>query len=198
MLGFRLKHFNWHNSKGLYIVFISLLTLGFLFSQISQSPVYSASRPEELINKSAPLFVITSIDGEKIDLNKLNKVILIDFWATWCGPCKEITPTITALDKAYSEQGLFVLGIAVNDSLDSIKKYIKDNKVSYPIVASTSKGDTPLTKIAQDYGVRAIPTLILIDKHGTVRYTFVGVSRNQAKFQEELDILISELLKEDI
>lgn len=130
------------------------------------------------------------------DLDDAGKVFLIDFWATWCAPCRETTSVMTSLHNMYSDQGLVVLGIAVNDNESNVRKYVSEHGIVYPVIARQSRDDTPLIKIIQDYGVQAIPTLVLIDKSGVVRHVSIGVSPDRAKFQEGLGNLIVGLLKE--
>jgi|CZCA01.1.fsa_nt_gi thiol-disulfide isomerase/thioredoxin len=185
------------NTKRTYPAFILILAAGLLLAAIYRVPGCFAARPEDLVNKPAPSFVVTDLDGTRINLTNPGQVTLIDFWATWCGPCREISPVIIALHKTYADQGLAVLGIAVNDTRKNVEKYVEDNGIPYSIIAATSKGDTPLTKIIQDYGVRAIPTLVLVDKSGIVRHVSVGTGADKAKFQEELGKLISDLLEKE-
>ena len=185
------------NTKRTYPAFILILAAGLLLAAIYRVPGCFAARPEDLVNKPAPSFVVTDLDGTRINLTNPGQVTLIDFWATWCGPCREISPVIIALHKTYADQGLAVLGIAVNDTRKNVEKYVEDNGIPYSVISATSKGDTPLTKIIQDYGVRAIPTLVLVDKSGIVRHVSVGTGADKAKFQEELGKLISDLLEKE-
>jgi thiol-disulfide isomerase/thioredoxin len=185
------------NTKRTYPAFILILAAGLLLAAIYRVPGCFAARPEDLVNKPAPSFVVTDLDGTRINLTDPGQVTLIDFWATWCGPCREITPVIIALHKTYADQGLAVLGIAVNDTRKNVEKYVEDNGIPYSVISATSKGDTPLTKIIQDYEVRAIPTLVLVDKSGIVRHVSVGTGTDKAKFQEELGKLISDLLEKE-
>ena len=190
----RTRHLKRSNLKRTYPAFIVILVAGLLLAATYRMPGCSAARSEDLLNKPAPPFVVTDLAGTRISLNDPGRVTLIDFWATWCGPCREIAPVIISLHETYSEQGLVVLGIVVNDAQKNVEKYVKDNGIPYSIIAAASKDDTPLTKIIQDYGVRAIPTLVLIDKSGVVRHVSIGTGADKAKFQKELGELIAGLL----
>lgn len=177
-----------------YPVLALIVAAGLLLTAAYPVPGCCAARPDELLNKPAPSFVVTDLNGTRIDLDALGKVTLIDFWATWCGPCREITPVLISLHKTYSDQGLTVVGIAVSDTEKKVREYVDSNGIPYSVIATNPKGDTPLTKIIQDYGVRAIPTLVVVDKKGIVRYVTVGTGPDKAKFEKELGELIANLL----
>jgi thiol-disulfide isomerase/thioredoxin len=193
----RPSHLKKSDIKRPYPVFIIILAAGLLLAATYRVPGCFAARPEDLLNKPAPSFVVTDLNGTRVDLHDPGKVTLIDFWATWCGPCREIAPVIISLHETYSDQGLVVLGIAVNDSEKNVKKYVEDNGVPYSVIAAASKDDTPLTRIIQDYRVRAIPTFVIVDRKGIVRHVSVGTGADKAKFQEELGKLISGLLEKE-
>lgn len=174
---------------------VLILALSLLFTITYALPGLAATHPEALLNKAAPSFTVTDLNGTRIALDESEGVVLIDFWATWCGPCREITPVLISLHKTFSDQGLTIIGMTVNDTRKKVEEYVKKNSIPYSVIVTTPKGDTPLTKVIQDYGVRAIPTLVLIDSEGIVRHVTVGMGSNKAKFEKELSQLITDLLK---
>jgi thiol-disulfide isomerase/thioredoxin len=95
------------------------------------------------------------------------RVVLLDFWATWCGPCRIVAPKLSALQNRYGAQGLSVLGVAADDVQD-IAAFARQTAVTYPLAAD-SRGET-----SGAYGVSSLPTLLVIDKRGVVREVAVG------------------------
>jgi thiol-disulfide isomerase/thioredoxin len=95
------------------------------------------------------------------------RVVVLDFWATWCGPCRIVAPKLSALQDRYGAQGLTVLGVAADDAQD-IAAFASRTAVSYSLAAD-SQGET-----SRAYGVSSLPTLLVIDKAGVVREVAIG------------------------
>lgn len=119
--------------------------------------------------KKAPDFTLTSLDKNEIKLsNYKGKVIILDFWASWCPPCKAEIPSFIELYKKYKEQGLAIIGIALSDEKYNIQAFAKNFKINYPIAMGNEK-------IVRDYGgIRGLPTTFIIDKEGNIREKFIG------------------------
>jgi thiol-disulfide isomerase/thioredoxin len=116
-----------------------------------------------------PDFTLKTIDDQEITLSKLKgKVVLLDFWATWCGPCRESIPHLIQLYKAYREKGFEMIGISL-DKGDAavVRNFSKSMDIPYPIVMATKE-------VARDYSVTSIPTTFLIDKEGKIREKISG------------------------
>jgi peroxiredoxin len=123
----------------------------------------------ELVGKPAPEFTLKDIAGREITLASLRgKPVLLDFWATWCEPCRESMPHIQGLYDQFKEKGLMVLGIDINESAEEARKYFVDQKYSF---ASLLGSGSDVTK---NYGAESIPRVVLIDKDGVVRYVHSG------------------------
>jgi cytochrome c biogenesis protein CcmG/thiol:disulfide interchange protein DsbE len=115
---------------------------------------------------SAPNFELTSLDGKKVKLSDYRgKAVLLNFWATWCGPCKVEMPWFVDLQKKYANDGLVVLGIAMDDSeAPKIAEFASEMGVNYPVLLGTDK-------VSEQYGnVEFLPTSFYINRDGK----FVG------------------------
>ena len=122
------------------------------------------AEPRRARENFAPDFSVTTKQGEFISLADLKgKTVLLDFWGTWCKPCLMATPGLVRLHKKYAEQGLVILGIAVNDQEDAWAAYIDKNKMEWPQFLDKTR------KVAIPFAVSSYPTYIVIDPEGIVR-----------------------------
>ena len=114
-------------------------------------------------------FGALGLDGKTFDATRLEgRVVLLDFWATWCGPCIKAIPTLNQLREEFSEVGFDVVGIAAySGTRDDVQQFVSKHKPLYPIVM----GDEDLV---ERFGVIGYPTYFLIDRQGKVAETYVG------------------------
>ena len=160
-----------------FIIIGVLGTLGF-FLLFSQEIKFSLSQKEALkkvlgdINK-APDFTLTAMNDSMYTLSKLEgKVVLVNFWATWCGPCRMEIPEFNEMHKSYHEKGLEILGISVSDNKKQLKNFAKSFAVDYPLLYG---GAREMNKIMKDYGgVYAVPSSFLVGKNGTILWSYPG------------------------
>jgi cytochrome c biogenesis protein CcmG/thiol:disulfide interchange protein DsbE len=117
----------------------------------------------------APPFTLASLEGSQISLADFRgKVVILNFWATWCPPCKREIPDFIALQTKYAAQGLQVVGVAVSDEESAVRKFVSDAGMNYPVVFGTPA-------VSSQYGgIESIPTTFIIDREGRTRETFVG------------------------
>jgi len=110
----------------------------------------------------------TTLEGKEFDWKSFskNKVVLIDFWATWCGPCRAETPNVLKMYKKYHDRGFEVVGISLDRSEKPLKQYIESKKIPWTILFD--KDPAKRSAMAQYYNVRGIPRLILVDRTGKV------------------------------
>jgi len=130
-------------------------------------------------DKKAPYFELKNLDGKIVKLSDFaGKVIILDFWATWCGPCKKGIPEFVELHKQYSKQGVTILGIALDD-YDAVKKFYKEYKMNYPVLIGSND-------VARLYGgIRGIPTAFVIGKDGSILQRYVGYQPKNV-FEKEI------------
>ena len=123
------------------------------------------------IPRPAPEFAIKNLSGEKVSLdNYKGKVVLLDFWATWCKPCVTSMPELQKLHAKYADKGLIVLGVSIDEKgAKVVKPFIEKRKFSYPIALDSS--DKPAWK---SYRVKGVPALFLIDKEGDIIRQWTG------------------------
>ena len=140
----------------------------------------------------APEFSLTDIDGHKLDLaDYRGKVVLLDFWATWCGPCRIEIPGFVELENRYRDQGLAVIGISLDDSVDPVGPFYKEFRMNYPVAL----GDNKLTALYG--GIYAMPTTFLIGRDGRIYRKHLGAS-DVSVFEEEIKELLAAKGKEEV
>lgn len=122
------------------------------------------------LKKRAPDFVLLDIDGHSVRLSDyVGKTVLIDFWATWCGPCVDSLPHMN--QALVSEKGLDLVVLAVNiESLDTARRFVMER--DYDFITLIDEAN----KVSRQYGVDAIPTTFLVDRFGVLRDRMVGGS----------------------
>jgi cytochrome c biogenesis protein CcmG, thiol:disulfide interchange protein DsbE len=144
---------------------IPALLMGWAATTGVDTPARAA--PE--MNRPSPALIVTALDGQTFDLTKLHgKVVLVNFWATWCAPCRREMPVLDAFYRRYREQGLELIGISVDFARDAAKMRKAAGAVSYPTAMAN---DTPVNGFGSPDGV---PVTYVIDAEGVVRDKFIA------------------------
>jgi len=132
-------------------------------------------------------FSFKDITGKKVSLSDFKgKVILLDFWATWCVPCKQEIPGFIELQKKYGDRGLQIIGLSVDDSMNMAKTYATQMKMNYPILLAEGKED-----ILKAYDpIPSIPVSIIIDRGGRIASRHLGIASMDV-FEKEIVPLLS-------
>jgi len=116
----------------------------------------------------APAFRLAGLDGGTVDLKELRgKVVLIDFWATWCPPCRESLPNTLTLHRKYADKGLAVLTVS-DETAAKVRPFLKEHGYDFPAYLD------PNSEVSSAFGVEAIPTFVIIDRNGKMVDTIVG------------------------
>jgi len=129
--------------------------------------------------------MLPDLNGKQVRLQDFpNKVLIVDFWATWCGPCREEIPHLNRLYENYRGKGLEIIGISMDtDEPANIKKFTRDFRMEYTIVIGNDN-------VAQDFGLLGYPTTIIIDRKGNIIKKYTGY---QPSFIAEIEKTINEL-----
>jgi thiol-disulfide isomerase/thioredoxin len=124
------------------------------------------TKAQVTIGTQAPEITLPNGSGEKISLSSFKgKVVLIDFWASWCGPCRAANPQVVKLYKKYKDKGFEVFGVSFDEKTSAWKRAIKTDKITYSQVIDTNIWEG---EVAYKYGVEAIPMSFLLDKEGKI------------------------------
>jgi len=151
----------------------------------SAMPVAAGSCPANA--KPANLnFTLKDINNKPVRLSDYKgKVLLLDFWATWCGPCKLEIPWFAEFQTKYGKDGLQVVGVSVDDTLDKLQPYVRDMKMNYPVLQGLNHDD-----VQDAYGpLWAIPVTVVISRDGKLCTRHSGLSSKDA-FEKEIKGLL--------
>lgn len=150
-----------------------------------EAPVRAAALKPAKDRKAAPDFSLKDADGRSVKLSDYKgKVVLLNFWATWCGPCKIEIPWFVEFQQKYQDKGFAVLGISMDDEgWDVVKPYIAQHKVNYRILLGTDL-------VAEQYGgVDSLPTTFLLDQELRVASIHVGLVSKDVYEKEIRELL---------
>jgi cytochrome c biogenesis protein CcmG/thiol:disulfide interchange protein DsbE len=136
--------------------------------------------------KALPMLVLTQLDGGTWRMAEhRGQVVLINYWASWCGPCWEETPGLIRLSKELGPQGLAVVGVAIDEGgTAKVKQFVEEFHVPYPVALPE-----PGSQMA--YGMAGLPTTVLVDRQGRVAKTYSGAVR-EADFRTDVSSLLAE------
>ncbi len=150
--------------KRFILILLPLVIVLFVCAKAEKTSTFSND------SSLAPDFTVKDLKGREISLsNYSNKVVFLNFWATWCGPCKAEIPDFIEAYKQYKDKGMEIIGISVDRiSPNSVLKFVEEYKINYPVAMSTDK-------IQKDYEPGPyIPTTIIIDQEGKIRHKHIG------------------------
>jgi peroxiredoxin len=136
----------------------------------------SCKKPEQGVpavstEDAAPDFTLDNVQGGRTTLSQLRgKVVLLEFWTTWCPPCRESVPELNALYAKYRERGLVILAVSMDvgsGAKENVQLFVKEHAVTYPVLLDDGEAN-------RNYNISNIPALFLIDKNGKISKRYVG------------------------
>ncbi|MEX1994829.1 MAG: TlpA disulfide reductase family protein [Steroidobacteraceae bacterium] len=137
---------------------------------------------------AAPEFRLASRAGGEIALSQLRgRVVMINFWASWCGPCRQEFPALDEMYRKYKPMGFTMIGINVESEKSDAERFLGMRPVSFPILFD------PDNKVSGDYGVSAMPTTVLVDRQGRLRWQHRAYKPgDEAKYIEQIRAMLRE------
>ena len=137
------------------------------------------------IGSQAPDFELTDLSGKKVRLSDFKgKVVILDFWATWCGPCRMEIPDLVKLQTKYGDKGLTIVGLTVSSPEKDVRSFAQDHGMNYPVLLEADD-------LTHRYGgVVGIPTTFVVDRQGRITQKFIGMMESRA-FEEAIQPLLA-------
>ena len=163
-------------NKVLTAILVILLALG------SMATSCQSEAPQ--VGKRAPDFQLNTLDGQSVSLGDLKgKPVLLNFWATWCGPCRIEMPFLQQIYDEWRGRGLVLLAINISESPSQIAEFMQNQGLSFPVLLDSGG------EIAQKYNIQYIPSTFFIDKDGIIQDMKVGSFQSKAEIESILNKL---------
>lgn len=137
---------------------------------------HKAEPPHPLIGKPAPDFELAGLDGKTVKLSSLKgKIVVLDFWATWCGPCVAALPIVSEVTSSFKDRGVVFYAVNLGQKAEDIAAFQKEKDIVFPVLLDAKED------IAKLYLAKAIPQTVLIDKSGKIQAVHIGFQANLKK-----------------
>ncbi len=170
------------------ILLAAVAALGLAWIQMSRvrSGAPASSPPMEArVGFAAPDFTLPRLDGEMLSLHELRgQVVILNFWATWCAPCRAEMPVLDRVYRDRREDGVVVLGVNHMETAAQVQRYLASLSLSFPILLD-EQGE-----VGRAYRVRALPTTYFVDREGVIRDMVIGGPMSEATLQSKIAPLL--------
>lgn len=148
---------------------LALGLVALLWGRIPGGTATGALPPAPAIGHPAPDFTLETLDGEPVTLSELRgQPVVMNFWASWCGPCRAEMPELQRLHDRLAEAGVVVLGVNQGESPETVARYREEIGVDFPAVLDRRTG------VSQKYLVNSLPTTFFVDREGVIQTLFIG------------------------
>ena len=171
--------------KLLLLVIVIAVVIGLY--ELAHHQIAAKGGPPGTVGAPAAPFAVTDIDGKPLALASYNgKVVLLDFWATWCVPCQAEIPHFVEFQNKYGAQGFQVIGLSMDDGPDPVRAFYPQFKMNYPVAMGT-------TQLAESYGgvLGGLPVTFLIDREGRIAAKYRGQT-DAGIIQQKLEQLLAQ------
>jgi DsbE subfamily thiol:disulfide oxidoreductase len=160
---------------------VGLLAGGLFAIAIHLGCQSTGQKPSKLLGQPAPAWQLKDLEGKAVSSGDFKgKVVVLNFWATWCPPCRQEIPDFIALQKEYGSRGLTFVGVALDEEgASAVKPFAKDAGINYPLVIGDEKAVTAYESI------EVVPTTYVIDRNGIVISRHIG-SLSKAEMEQEI------------
>jgi len=164
--------------KSLRNVFLALGLAGLIVAPVQAKPA----------SGKAPDFTLHSRGGKNLRLSDYRgQIVLINFWASWCGPCRQEMPLLQDLYRRYKKLGFVILGVNVDSDSTKARNYLRDIQVTFPILYDNSNA------VSKQFSVNAMPTTVIVDRNGNMRFMHQGYKPGYERdYKKEVVQLIKE------
>jgi peroxiredoxin len=169
----------------LFLIVIAIVFCLYEYARHNSAHSHAGGIPGA-VGSTAPSFSLKDVDGKPLDLADYHgKVVLLDYWATWCVPCRSEIPHFVEFQNNYASQGFQVIGLSMDDGPDPVRGFVKDFKMNYPVAMGT-------TQLAESYGgILGLPVTFLIGRDGKIAAKYVGLT-DTAIIQQKVESLLKQ------
>ena len=174
------------------ILFSAVLILGMVWIGLSTekgNSIQNGRLPVPQKGFSAPDFTLQTLDGEEVTLSEFNgQIVLINLWASWCGPCRAEMPALQNIHQKYKDQGVVILAVNVTyqDDIASAETFVNELGITFPILMDSN------AEVAHLYQLRSLPTSFFVDKDGRITEVVIGGPMAEALLQSRIESLLKE------
>ncbi len=163
-------------NKALKIILLGVLALALLTAGCSPTPTQGIK-----VGNLAPDFQLQNLNGNSVSLSDFRgKPVLLNFWASWCPPCRDEMPYLQQVYDEWSAKGLVLLAINIGESSSTVEEFMQSHNLSFPVLLDTKQD------VDQKYNIYGIPTTFLIDKDGIIQDIKVGAFQSTAELESSL------------